>query len=302
MEDKAKLDVLIIGRSYAGLSAALALGRSLRNTLIIDSGMPCNRQTPHSHNFLTQDGKTPEAIATLARQQVEQYETVRFHPGRAIRGEKTSEGFKIETQAGDTFIAKKLIFATGIKDQIPAIPGFAACWGISVIHCPYCHGYEYKNQPTGILANGEAAMHYASLVNNLTPNLTIFTKGPSTFTGEQLRQLDRHNIPVVETEVVAFEHREGYIDRVVLQDHASVPIQALYASIPFVQHSDIPASLGCTLTEEGRIETDSFQQTTVPGVFACGDNASKMRSVAGAVASGNLAGAMANSKLTGEQF
>lgn len=136
MKDKNSFDVIIIGGSYAGLSAAMALGRSLRTVLVIDSGLPCNKQTPHSHNFITQDGETPSAIAEKAKAQVLHYHTALFHNGLAISGTKTSSGFEITTQQGDIFQAKKLIFASGIKDIMPDIKGFADCWGISVIHCP----------------------------------------------------------------------------------------------------------------------------------------------------------------------
>src|SRR5690625_1935787 len=177
--------VIIIGGSYGGLSAAMALGRSLKKTLVIDSGKPCNRQTPYSHNFLTQDGKTPQEILTIARQQVERYESVTFYDGTVSGGSQISKEFEITTQSEDIFYSKKLTFATGIKDQLPYIPGFAECWGISVIHCPYCHGYEYRHQKTGLLANGEDAFHVMSLVNSLTDKLVILTHGKADFTPEQ---------------------------------------------------------------------------------------------------------------------
>src|SRR5690606_24367400 len=149
MTDIKDFEVIIIGGSYAGLSAAMALGRALRHVLIIDGGQPCNKQTPHSHNFITQDGKTPKEISSLAKQQVEEYETIKFYKGLAANATKTDKGFKITTDTNDTFTAKKLIFATGLKDIMPGIIGFAECWGISVNHCPYCHGYEYRNKNTG---------------------------------------------------------------------------------------------------------------------------------------------------------
>src|SRR5690606_17865245 len=175
MKDIKDFEVIIIGGSYAGLSAAMALGRSLRTVLIVDSGLPCNRQTPHSHNFLTQDGKTPMEISKLAKQQVKKYETVQFYNGLAISGTKTTNGFEIVTDTNDKFAAKKLIFATGVRDIMPDIKGFTECWGISIIHCPYCHGYEYREKNTAIIANGAKAFHMASLINNLTNNITILT-------------------------------------------------------------------------------------------------------------------------------
>ncbi|MGH2624817.1 MAG: NAD(P)/FAD-dependent oxidoreductase, partial [Sphingobacterium sp.] len=237
-------EVIIIGGSYAGLSAAMALGRSLRNVLIIDSGLPCNRQTPHSHNYLTQDSKTPNEISALAKQQVEKYETVKFHKGLAIGGKKTENGFKIVTQTGKEFEAKKLIFATGIKDIMPNIKGFSECWGVSVIHCPYCHGYEFRNQKTGIMSNGEKAFHVTSLVNNLTDNITILTSGKAEFSAEQTAKLSKHHIQIIEKEITEIEHENGQIKNVIFKDGSKMNFDAVYSSVPFKQHSDIPVSLG----------------------------------------------------------
>lgn len=299
---KDNFDVIIIGGSYAGLSAAMALGRSLRRVLIIDSRKPCNRFTPHSHNFITHDGEKPAVIADKAKAQVLSYPTVRFHHGLAVSGEKAGAGFAITTQAGEEFTAKKLIFATGLKDILPGIPGFAECWGTSVIHCPYCHGYEVRNAKTGILANGNFAVHYAQLVRNLTRDLTIFTNGEAQFTREQAGQLARHGIPVIEKEIAYFDQEDGRIRQMVFRDDSVLPLEAVYARPAFEQHCKIPEMLGCELTEQGLIKTDMFQKTSIKGIFACGDNASPMRSVAYAIAGGNITGAMVNSVMAEEEF
>src|SRR5690606_35745255 len=302
MTDTKDFDVIIIGGSYAGLSSAMVLGRALRNVLIIDSGLPCNRQTPHSHNFLTQDGKTPKEISTLAKKQVEKYKTVRFHNGRAIGGLKSANGFEITTDTEDKFTAKKLIFATGLKDLMPNIKGCAACWGISIIHCPYCHGFEYRNQNTGIIANGAKAFHLASLVYNLTKNVTILTNGKADLDVEQITRLNQHSIKIIETNIAEIEHTNGQLKNVIFDDGSKLNFNAVYAAIPFRQHSDIPLSLGCEITEQGYIRVDGLQKTTVEDVFACGDNSGMMRSVANAVYSGNLTGAMVNSLLSAAEF
>ncbi len=169
MTNTNNFDVIIIGGSYSGLSAALALGRSLRHVLIIDSGKPCNEQTPHSHNFLTHDGETPRSIASKAKEEVSKYETVHFHSGLAVRGEKTDSGFEITTEAGESFTAKKLIFATGVRDIMPEIDGISECWGISVIHCPYCHGYEVRGEKTGL----ELGLTHTEFEQSVDPNLDI---------------------------------------------------------------------------------------------------------------------------------
>jgi thioredoxin reductase len=297
-----KYDVIIIGGSYAGLSAAMSLGRSLRKVLVIDSNTPCNEQTPHSHNFLTQDGETPSEIHRKAKEQVTQYSTVELINGLAVHGKKIETGFTITTADDITFEAKKLIFATGVKDLFPAIKNFTECWGISVIHCPYCHGFEVRNQKTAILSNGDRALHIASLVNNLTKDLTILTNGKPDFTEEQLEKLNRNNITIIEDRVIEIEHENGYIKNIVLENNSKIDFKAVYAAIPFIQHSDIPAALGCEINEQGYIKIDAFNLTTIDGVWACGDNTNPMRSVANAVASGSITGAMINKVLVDEQF
>ncbi len=295
-------DAIIIGGSYSGLAAGMALGRALRTVLIIDSGKPCNAQTPHSHNFITHDGETPHAIASRAREEVAQYKTVEFYSGLAIAVERTDAGFTITTENGEVFASKKLVFATGVKDIMPAIKGAAACWGISMVHCPYCHGYEIRNENTGILANGEVAFEFSKLINNWTKELTVFTNGKSTLTAEQSSKLKEHGIGVNELEIDSFEHINGYLEQVHFKNGSSIKLKAMYAKLPFVQHSDLPEKLGCEITESGFIQTDVFQKTSVPGVYACGDNVTQMRSVANAVAAGTLTGAILNKELVDETF
>lgn len=302
MTDNKNFDVIIIGGSYAGLSSAMALGRALRNVLILDSGLPCNRQTPHSHNFITQDGTKPSEIAEKAKAQVLKYNTVKFLKDLAVSGKKMENGFVISTQTNGKFTAKKLVFATGVKDIIPKIKGFSECWGISVIHCPYCHGYEVKNEKTGILANGNFAFHYAKLIRNWTKSLTIFTNGESTFTQEQTDKINKHNIPIIEKGIAEIKHKNGYLNQIIFKDNSTFDLKAIYSRPDFEQHCKIPETLGCELTEQGLIKVDIFQKTTITNIFACGDNTNPLRSVANAVSTGNIVGATANNIMTEEEF
>ncbi|MCD6010768.1 MAG: FAD-dependent pyridine nucleotide-disulfide oxidoreductase [Flavipsychrobacter sp.] len=302
MEDNKQYDVIIVGGSYSGLAAGMALGRAMRHVLIIDSGMPCNRQTPRSHNFLTQDGKTPHEIATIAKQQVAQYSTVEFTRGSAVSGEKTENGFIIKTASGATHNTKKLIFATGVKDIMQNIPGYAACWGISVLHCPYCHGYEVRNDVTGILGNGDYGFEFSSLISNWTKDLTVFTNGIATLTPIQTEKLNKHNIKIVEKEVERFEHTDGHLHNIIFKDGSDFPIRVIYARSAFEQHCPIPQTMGCELTEEGYIKVNGLQKTSIHGVYACGDNTTRMRTVANAAAMGTTAGMMANKELVEEEF
>ncbi|WP_186755893.1 NAD(P)/FAD-dependent oxidoreductase [Echinicola salinicaeni] len=302
MDTHKDFEVIIIGGSYAGLSAAMALGRSLRKVLIIDSGFPCNRQTPHSHNFITQDGAKPNEITLKAKEQVLKYKSVQFLDDLAIKGVKHNDTFMISTASGQEFTSKKLIFATGVKDIMPDIEGFSACWGISVVHCPYCHGYEIREKKTGILANGEKALHISPLVANLTNELSILTQGKPDLSEEQLLKFTKHNIRVIEKKVIEMTHENGQIKNIIFEDGSKEDFEAVYGPLPFHQHSDIPTSLGCELNEEGYLTVDGMQKTNIAGIFACGDNSSGMRSVANSVAKGNIAGAVVNMELVKEQF
>jgi thioredoxin reductase len=302
MSENDTFDVIIVGGSYSGLAAGMALGRAMKKVLIIDAGKPCNRQTPYSHNFITHDGDIPTEIAALANLQVKSYDTVKFFDGFAISGIKIENGFEIEVTSGESFTAKKLIFATGIRDILPDIEGLAACWGISVLHCPYCHGYEVRQEKTGILSNGAFAFDFARLISNWANDLTLFTNGASTFTTEQKEQLEKHGIEIVETAVERLEHINGCVQNIIFGDGSKFSIKTLYAPVPFEQHSTIPALLGCQLTEEGYFKIDAFQETTIPGVFACGDNATAKRTVANAVAMGTTAGMIVSKKMILEEF
>ena len=302
MEENQKLDVIIIGGSYAGLSAAMSLGRAIRNVLIIDNGKPCNQQTPHSHNFITQDGSPPGEIYELAKTQVSYYPTIKFYKGLATKASIVENGFTVETESGDTFKSRKLLFATGLRDLLPEIDGFKECWGISILHCPYCHGYEIKNEDTGILGNGEMAFELARLISNWTKTLSIFTNGKQEFTEIQLEKLKKNGIRVVETEIKNLQQNGGKIQNIVFKDGSETNVKAIYSRPKFLQHCSIPADLGCELTESGLLKVDGFQRTNVSGVYACGDNSNLVRAVALAVSSGSFAGASLNKDLIEADF
>jgi thioredoxin reductase len=295
-------EVIIIGGSYSGLSAAMALGRAMRNVLIIDSSLPCNRNTPHSHNFITHDGETPAAIATKAREQVLAYPTVYLLKDKAITADKADNNYQVITENGKQFIARKLLFATGITDIMPAIEGFDDCWAISILHCPYCHGYEARNQNTAVLANGEAAYHYATLLSQWTKQLAIFTNGTADFKEEQRAKLEQHNINIIEDEIAQLQHTNGNLEAIILKNGSRHNFTVMYSRPAIKQHCDIPQHIGCSIDEHRLLTVDMLQKTTVPGVYAAGDCTTPLRSVAMAVASGMKAGAAINNEMAAENF
>lgn len=302
MIEQTHFEVIIIGGSYSGLSAAMSLGRSLRQVLVIDSGLPCNRQTPHSHNFITQDGESPAAISAKAKKQVQEYKTIQFYNGLAIEIEKTNNGFEITTESAKVFTSKKVLFATGVKDLLPEIDGFASCWGISILHCPYCHGYEVKNEKTAVVANGDMGFEYAKMISNWTKDLKLCTNGKSALTPEQTQILNKHKVEIIENEIQSFEHENGNIQHIVFKNGEKIAVKAVYQRPAFEQHCPLPESIGCELNEQGLLKTDAFQRTTVSGIYASGDNHNPARSVAMAVYTGSFAGAIINREIIEEDF
>ncbi|QEE50171.1 NAD(P)/FAD-dependent oxidoreductase [Flavobacterium alkalisoli] len=295
-------EVIIIGGSYSGLSAAMALGRSQRKVLVIDSGKPCNRHTPHSHNFITNDGKTPADIAQRAKAEVLTYPTVSFLNDTVTDAQKRNDTFSVQTKGGKTVTAFKLLFTTGVADDLPAIDNFEDCWGISVVHCPYCHGYEARNKKTGIVGNGEAAHHYAALLLQLTNDITIYTNGPAEFNDDQLKQFAKHNITIIEDRIIKVKHTKGQAEALISASGKAFPLGVVYYRPTPKQHCTLPEKLGCELDEMGYLKADFLQKTTVEGIYAAGDNTTPMRSVATAVATGNKAGAAINGILAIETF
>ncbi|MGB0525083.1 MAG: NAD(P)/FAD-dependent oxidoreductase [Flammeovirgaceae bacterium] len=296
MNNTKNYEVVIIGGSYAGLSTAMALGRALRDVLIIDSGKPCNQQTPHSHNFLTQDGKTPAEISHIGRKQTLKYPTVAFWEDTVIQISGRNNDFTIQTAKRLTVQTKKVVFATGIKDLMPPIKGFADCWGITAIHCPYCHGYEVKAEKTGILVNNESAYKLVPLLLNWTAQLTIFTNGEPQF------DIEKVPVQVIDKQIDELVHHQGYIKALQFTDGTTFPLTALYHHAAFEQHCKIPEDMGCQLTEEGYILVNDFQQTNMAGVYAVGDCTSFYRAVSLAVAAGTKAGAAVNHELIEEHY
>lgn len=295
-------EVIIIGGSYSGLSAAMALGRASRKVLIIDAGEPCNRQTPHSHNFITHDGDTPASISAKAKEQVLAYPTITFVNDKAIKAVKIDNSFEITTKSGKTFVAQKLLLATGVKDIMPDITGFSECWGISVIHCPYCHGYEVKGKKTALMAPADIATHFIPLLLQWTTDLTFFTNGPSNLSPEVAGKLATRNVAIIETPVDSIQHTNGNMESITLKNGDRHNFEVMYAKIPAVQHTFIAEDLGCKINEQGLIEVDDFKKTNVAGVYAAGDCTTQGRALAIAVEGGMKAAVSINNDLCFADF
>ncbi|HTE24885.1 NAD(P)/FAD-dependent oxidoreductase [Flavitalea sp.] len=294
-------DVIIIGGSYAGLSAAMALGRSMREVLIVDGGNPCNKPVPRSHNLLGQDGRSPSVITSIARQEVLQYPTVNFLKDIVETAKAVDDYFELTTITGQVLQAKKILLTTGLKDEMPEINGFEACWGISVLHCPYCHGYEFRGINTVIIASGTTAFEFAELISHWTDKLSLVTNGEAELEKDQYQLLAEKNIKIIETKINRLHHTNGYLQCIYFEDGTSMDANVAYARPFMKQHSTLPEELGCEF-HNIHIKVDQYQQTSVRGVFAAGDNCSPLRSLANAIAAGGVAGAFINKELIQSEF
>lgn len=283
-------DVIIVGGSYAGLSAGLQLARARRKVLVLDSGLRRNRFAETSHGFLGQDGRAPGQIADDARAQLLAYPSVQWLTDTAVEATRTDSGFDLRTESGQWLSAKRLILASGVIDELPDIDGLRQRWGQSVFHCPYCHGYELNQDAIGVLATSPMSIHHALLLPDWGPT-TFFTNGVFEPDAEQLAELDRRGV-ILETRPVS--HIRGERADVVLSDGQVIAVAGLFAMPRTRMASPLAEQLGCTF-EDGPmgafIQTDATQQTSVAGVFACGDAALAAGSVALAVGDGARAGA-----------
>jgi len=297
MKEEQPFDVIIIGGSYAGLSAAIALGRAIRNVLIIDNGDPCNKNAPQAHNFITWDGAVPATIIEKAKEDVLKYSTIKFLKGTVKHADRLASGFAVMTENGEKFRTKKLLFATGVSENFPDIKNIAECWGISVLHCPYCHGYEVKDKRTGILVDGTNAVEECIILKNWTKEVVLFTNGGNSLTNHQKNQLERYGIEVIAKKIDHIEHKNGNIETIHFVDGSQSNIPVIYAKLSIRQHCDIPKELGCRITASGHIKVNAKKKTTVSGVFAAGDNSNTYRTISVATASGTMAGMMINGEL-----
>lgn len=296
-----KTEFAVIGGSYAGLSAALQLARARRDVTVVDAGLRRNRFVDAaggtSHGFLSRDGVPPGVIAGEARQQLLCYPTVRWLDGTALDARQDGEGrftFRVGEQAVS---AARLVLATGVRDELPPVPGLAERWGRSVFHCPYCHGYELDAGPIGIIASSALAQHHALMLPDWgTP--TLFLNGAYEPSVEDLAAFARRGTRVETTPIVRID---GEAD-VVLADGRTLAMNGLFTQPHAHLASGIATELGCALVQGPMgafIQVDAMQQTSVPHVFACGDAARAAGNVALAVADGAMAGVAAHRSAMG---
>lgn len=266
-------DAIIIGGGFAGLSAAMQLARARRRITIVDTGEPRNRFAAHSHGFLAQDGRPGGEILADARRQLAAYETVTFRDAPAERLEGARDTFSVITGDGGRIAARRVLLATGFEDRLPAIPGLAERWGKTVLHCPYCHGYEVGGGPVGVLARTAEAARFAAVVADWG-NVTLFTNQVPEPDEEALTILAARNVKLRPGRVTAIS--DGPDGMLAVETGPGIPtlVKALFVMPEARVRSAIPADRGLRLKETpvgSILDTDDTGQTSLPGLYAAGD-------------------------------
>jgi thioredoxin reductase len=296
------IDVGIIGGGPAGMNAALVLGRARKSVVVIDEGRPRNRVTRESHGFLTRDGIKPSEFRRIAKEQINAYPSVHFVSDTAVTITGTDGNFQITTAQGTTYRSKKLLFAVGMKDLPLDINGLTAVYGKSAFVCPYCDGWELRDQSLVLIVKGAKALHSAKMLSGWTNQYTICTDGPDEWTDEQREELKQHNVPAFDSPIQRIESGDGMVQRVVLEDGTIVPCTGIFFAPKLVTGSDLPQAIGCQITEAGTVIVDGFGKTNVPGIYSAGDAASELYQAITAASLGALAGVSINGELLAEAW
>ncbi|MEK4978259.1 NAD(P)/FAD-dependent oxidoreductase [Bacillus sp. FSL K6-6540] len=295
-------DVVIIGGGPAGLNAALVLGRARKDVVLIDEGKPRNRVTRETHGFLTRDGTSPSEFRRIAREQITAYPSVRFVENTAAAAEGVDGDFRITTGEGTIYRSKKLLFAVGKKDSPLDINGLADVYGKSAFVCPYCDGWELRDQPLVVIAKGAGALHFAKVIAGWSDRYTICTNGPDELTDEQRQELKDHDVSLFNSPIHRIESNEGMVRQVVLEDGAVIPCTGIFFAPKLVPGSELPAAVGCDINEGGSVVIDAFGKTSVPGIYSAGDAATEMYQAIAAASMGAMAAASINGELLNERW
>jgi thioredoxin reductase len=296
-------DAAVVGGSFAGHSAAMQLARARRRVLLIDAGRPRNRFARTSHGFPGQDGRRPAEIVATARAEVTAYPTVTVREDEAVRATGAIGAFELTLASGEAVRARRLVLATGIVDELPDIPGLRERWGVSVLHCPYCHGYEVADRRLGVLAVGEMSLHHALLIPDWSGDVTLFTNEAFAPDEAQRATLAARGVRIEQRRVEALVGTSPALAGIRVGGGDVVPLDALFTMSRTVMASPLAEQLGCAF-DDGPfgpvIRTDASKETSVPGVFAAGDAARAPHNATWAASDGVTAGVKAHQSLAAD--
>lgn len=289
-------DCVIVGGGAAGLSAALVLGRARRHVLVVDAGAQSNLAAHGIGGLLGFDGVPPAQLYAQGRRELGRYPSVEILEGEVISGTASGDDFVLELADGGEVQTRRVLLAMGMRYETAAVPGLAQLWGSSVFHCPFCHGWEVRDQPLAVLANGERAVHMATMLRGWSDDVVLLTNGPAELTGDHRPRLAAAGVAVDERVVTELASAEGELAAVVFADGASLPRRGLLVASTLHQRSALASKLGVDFAAAGPVSVepiaiDGLYRTSVPGVFAAGDVCAQMPQVAAAVAAGSAAAA-----------
>jgi thioredoxin reductase len=301
MEQK-RWDVIVIGGGPAGLSAALTLGRCRRSVLVCDAGRYRNRASQHMHCFLTRDGIAPAEFLRLAREELRQYSSVELRAAEVTHAACREGGFEVSLADGTLLRARKLLLATGVVDELPQVEGFQTFYGKSAHHCPYCDGWEWRDQPIAVYGRGEKGAGLALMMKQWSPDIAFFMDGVSDMPAGFRERFTAQQITVYEERIARLEGTEdGLLRRVVLASGKAIERRAFFFNTGQHQRSPLASLLGCDLTSKGGVEANEYDVTTnVPGVYVAGDASRDVQLVVVAAAEGTKAAFAINKALLAE--
>jgi thioredoxin reductase len=295
-------DCIIVGAGPAGLSAALMLGRCRRTVLVCDIGHPRNARSSGLHNYLTRDGIIPAEFLELARQDVQRYPSVEFRTVEVLDATTSSDGFRVVCADGRQVSARKLLLATGVVDELPDLSGLAPLYGTSVHHCPYCDGWEWREQPLAVYGCGDEGLALALGLTVWTDDLVLCTDGPSRLAQKDLDQLYAQGIEMREDRLLRLEGTDGQLERIVFQNGDVLPRRALFVCSGQHQRSALARKLGARFTSKGAVDTGTCEATEVPGLYVAGDSSKEAQFAIVAAAEGAEAGMAINKALLKEDL
>ena len=296
-------DCIVVGAGAAGLSAALVLGRARRKTLVVDAGRQSNLAAHGIGGLLGQDGRPAPEFYAEGRDEIAKYPSVEFRSGEVAGGGGAQDSFVLYLAEGSSVQARRVLLAPGMDYRYPDLPGVAERWGRSVFHCPFCHGWEVREQALGVLDRGESGVRRALLLGAWSDDVTLFTDGPAELGEEDAERLRKADVAVDERQVAELRGPGETLTSVAFSDGGERECGAMLVPVTLHQRSTLAGQLGAVALEPNpmaadRLQVDAAFATTVPGVFAAGDISVQMPSVASAVAAGSLAAAQVVHGLT----
>jgi thioredoxin reductase len=304
-------DAIIVGGGPAGLSAALVLGRCRRTVLVCDAGHPRNERATELHAFPTRDGLPPGEFLDLVRADLERYPTVRVWRGPTVVSarkdnrsftRKDNRSFTVTLDDGRTARGRKLLLATGVRDELPKLPDVDDFYGRSVHHCPYCDGWEARDQPLAIYGRRNRAFEMARAMTAWSDDLVLCTNGASGLQVEQKRQLSRNGVRLIEERIVRLVGTNGQLEAILFEDDRRLPRRHIFFDMPSHGATELPRQLGCRIKRDGSVHCSGYEATDVPGVFIAGNIVGDVQLVVVAAAEGAKAAFGINLALTREDF